>query len=136
MIPPFSGSGCPIRKSSDLRYLGSSPRLIAAVYVLHRLFAPRHPPFTLSSLTQNLPLRQLRKTCGFALVHSGLSKNLAVSADTAAVLCGQTPSLPQGGQRVKSADGQAESLDNRASGTQRLGRGIQRIRSCDLLERR
>ena len=29
----------------------SSPRLIAAYYVLHRLPAPRHPPSALSSLT-------------------------------------------------------------------------------------
>ena len=28
-----------------------SPRLIAACHVLHRLFAPRHPPYALSSLT-------------------------------------------------------------------------------------
>jgi hypothetical protein len=28
-----------------------SPRLIAACHVLHRLSAPRHPPYTLSSLT-------------------------------------------------------------------------------------
>jgi hypothetical protein len=29
----------------------SSPRLIAAYHVLHRLLAPRHPPYTLSNLT-------------------------------------------------------------------------------------
>ena len=29
-----------------------SPRLIAADYVLHRLSTPRHPPYTLSSLTK------------------------------------------------------------------------------------
>ena len=29
----------------------SSPRLIAADHVFHRLSAPRHPPYTLSSLT-------------------------------------------------------------------------------------
>ena len=29
-----------------------SPRLIAACHVLHRLSAPRHPPYTLSSLTK------------------------------------------------------------------------------------
>ena len=29
----------------------NSPRLIAAVHVLHRLLTPRHPPYTLSSLT-------------------------------------------------------------------------------------
>jgi len=34
---------------------GSSPGLIAANRVLHRLWAPRHPPCTLSSLTATLP---------------------------------------------------------------------------------
>jgi hypothetical protein len=32
------------------RLVGSSPRLIAASYVLHRLLAPRHPPCALSNL--------------------------------------------------------------------------------------
>jgi hypothetical protein len=32
--------------------LGSSPRLIAACNALRRLSAPRHPPYTLSSLTK------------------------------------------------------------------------------------
>ena len=32
-----------------------SPRLIAADRVLHRLSAPRHPPYTLSSLTKPKP---------------------------------------------------------------------------------
>ena len=42
--------GFPIRKSTDLRLLGSSPWLIAACYVLHRLLVPRYPPLALSSL--------------------------------------------------------------------------------------
>jgi hypothetical protein len=42
--------GFPIRTSSDQRLVGSSPRLIAASYVLHRLLAPRHPPCALSNL--------------------------------------------------------------------------------------
>ncbi len=46
-VPP----GCPIRKSSDQRVFGRSPRLIAAYNVLHRLCTPRHPPYTLKSLT-------------------------------------------------------------------------------------
>jgi hypothetical protein len=47
--------GSPIRKSSDQRSVGSSPRLIAASYVLHRLLVPRHPPCALNNLaTQNL----------------------------------------------------------------------------------
>src|SRR5438876_2989054 len=29
-----------------------SPKLIAAYHVLHRLLAPRHPPYALSSLTK------------------------------------------------------------------------------------
>ena len=42
--------GFPIRKSTDRRLLGSSPWLIAACYVLHRLLVPRYPPLALSSL--------------------------------------------------------------------------------------
>ena len=34
---------------------GSSPGLIAASHVLHRLWAPRHPPCTLCSLTATPP---------------------------------------------------------------------------------
>ena len=33
----------------------TSPRLIAAYHVLHRLLVPRHPPYALSSLIENLP---------------------------------------------------------------------------------
>lgn len=43
--------GSPIRKSSDQRSVDSSPRLIAASYVLHRLLVPRHPPCALKNLT-------------------------------------------------------------------------------------
>src|SRR3954471_14517720 len=42
--------GFPIRKSSDQRSVDSSPRLIAASYVLHRLLVPRHPPCALNNL--------------------------------------------------------------------------------------
>ena len=34
----------------------TSPRLIAAYHVLHRLLVPRHPPYALCSLTKNLPV--------------------------------------------------------------------------------
>ena len=44
-------SGCPIRTSPDQNLFGGSPELIAAYNVLHRLCTPRHPPYTLSSLT-------------------------------------------------------------------------------------
>src|SRR3954466_98051 len=45
------GGGSPVRPSSDQRSVGSSPRLIAASYVLHRLLVPRHPPCALNNLT-------------------------------------------------------------------------------------
>jgi hypothetical protein len=42
--------GFPIRKSRDQRSVSTSPGLIAAAHVLHRLLAPRHPPCALSLL--------------------------------------------------------------------------------------
>src|SRR3954469_14672800 len=54
--------GFPIRKSSDLSSVDSSPRLIAASYVLHRLLVPRHPPCALS----NLATKMLASTVQFS----------------------------------------------------------------------
>ena len=44
--------GFPIRKSRDQRLVSTSPALIAAAHVLHRLLAPRHPPCALRLLTR------------------------------------------------------------------------------------
>ena len=44
----FNIAGCPIRKSSDITLVCSSPKLIAAYHVLLRLLDPRHPPFALT----------------------------------------------------------------------------------------
>ena len=44
--------GCPIRRSAGRRLFSASPRLIAAVHVLHRLLVPRHPPCALNILTE------------------------------------------------------------------------------------
>src|SRR5262245_36628223 len=43
--------GSPIRRSAGHRLFSTSPRLIAAVHVLHRLLTPRHPPRALRILT-------------------------------------------------------------------------------------
>jgi len=51
--------GFPIRTPSDHSSVDSSPRLIAASYVLHRLLVPRHPPCALI----NLPQRCSRPLC-------------------------------------------------------------------------
>ena len=49
------------------------PRLIAACHVLHRLSAPRHPPYTLSSLT-NFECLSLSESNRLDLIQ--LSKNI------------------------------------------------------------
>ena len=58
--------GCPIRRSAGRRLFSASPRLIAAVHVLHRLLVPRHPPCALSILTEthttSLPLCRFQGT--------------------------------------------------------------------------
>ena len=54
--------GSPIRTSSDLSSVGSSPRLIAASHVLHRLLMPRHPPCALN----NLATKMLASTVQFS----------------------------------------------------------------------
>ena len=51
--------GFPIRTSSDQRSVGSSPRLIAASYVLHRLPVPRHPPCALKHLQRYFCTKKL-----------------------------------------------------------------------------
>ena len=56
--PMYSGTsttalpvvGFPIRRSRGQRSVSTSPGLIAATHVLHRLLAPRHPPCALSLL--------------------------------------------------------------------------------------
>ena len=45
--------GSPIRKSTDLADICSSPWLIAACHVLRRLLMPRHSPCALFSLTSS-----------------------------------------------------------------------------------
>ena len=54
--------GSPIRTSSDHSSVGSSPRLIAASHVLHRLLVPRHPPCALT----NLATKMLASTVQFS----------------------------------------------------------------------
>jgi hypothetical protein len=56
--------GSPIRTSSDQRSVGSSPRLIAASYVLHRLLVPRHPPCALNNLATQLQQTPHPTGCG------------------------------------------------------------------------
>ena len=49
--PGMTLGGFPHSEISGSTLVCSSPKLIAACHVLHRLLAPRHPPYALSSLT-------------------------------------------------------------------------------------
>ena len=52
-----------IRKSPDQRLFASFPELIAGYNVLRRLSMPRHPPYTLSSLTTFIDHRHVESQC-------------------------------------------------------------------------
>src|SRR5882757_2676791 len=69
--------GFPIRTPSDLSSVGSSPRLIAASYVLHRLLMPRHPPCALKNLTTKM----LASTVQFSNNHQNTHSSLLTPAD-------------------------------------------------------
>src|SRR3954468_21765347 len=73
--------GFPIRKSSDQSSVDSSPRLIAASYVLHRLLVPRHPPCALN----NLATKMLASTVQFS--RYGRSRSPEPSRTAAAPKC-------------------------------------------------
>ena len=77
--------GFPHSEIRGSKLVRSSPRLIAAYHVLHRLSAPRHPPNTLKALDRShyrRPFRnirnELRSERPFA---SNISKSLAVKRD-------------------------------------------------------
>ncbi|SLD30924.1 Uncharacterised protein [Mycobacteroides abscessus subsp. massiliense] len=53
--------GFPIRRSSDQSSVGSSPRLIAASYVLLRLLVPRHSPCALKNLANKIAKTSLTR---------------------------------------------------------------------------
>jgi hypothetical protein len=60
--------GFPIRRSRDQRSVSTSPGLIAAAHVLHRLLAPRHPPCALVLLIE-------KNTCCVAMEFSRCARN-------------------------------------------------------------
>ena len=61
--------GSPIRTPSDHSSFGSSPRLIAAYYVLHRLLVPRHPPCALTHL-HSQTIKDARVHCAVLKQHT------------------------------------------------------------------
>ena len=51
-----------VQESWDQYSFVSSPKLFADLHALHRLLMPRHPPYTLNSLTTNIQLSQGHQT--------------------------------------------------------------------------
>ena len=70
--------GFPIRTPSDLSSVDSSPRLIAASYVLHRLLMPRHPPCALKNLTTKM----LASTVQFSNNHQNTDPSMRTLSET------------------------------------------------------
>jgi hypothetical protein len=59
-VATLPATGFPIQKSPDQNLFSSSPKLIAAFHVFHRLLTPRHPPFALNSLATKYLTQILR----------------------------------------------------------------------------
>ena len=59
-VATLLATGFPIQKSPDQNLFSSSPKLIAAFHVFHRLLTPRHPPFALNSLATKYLTQILR----------------------------------------------------------------------------
>jgi hypothetical protein len=94
-------AGFPIRKSPDQRLVSTSPGLIAAAHVLHRLSAPRHPPCALVLLIE-------KNTCVAAMEFSR---------------CARMNRPMHAGDRLKSVTGELESrLAGRSLKTQQRAR--------------
>ena len=62
----YKPTGFPHSEISGSRVVCTSPELIAAYHVLHRLHAPRHPPCALSSLTIKFAHHKLYSTSSYA----------------------------------------------------------------------
>ena len=80
----FYRIGLPHSEISGSKLVCSSPKLIAACHALHRLSAPRHPPFTLCSLTKiskykNITLQNKDAVSLYPV--SIFSKNILVKPD-------------------------------------------------------
>jgi hypothetical protein len=70
--------GFPIGRSPDQSLFSDSPELIAASHVLHRLPAPRHPPYALSNLT--IKFGQDKKSAAYSIVKDLFYLSLSLKA--------------------------------------------------------
>gem|GEM_PF-3292680 len=134
--------GCPIRRSPDQCLFDNSPKLIAVYNVLHRLCTPRHPPYTLRSLTTFMN-RCVQATAKKKLLREHefdprtISASDPVVQDTVTIpthplcTCQRSPS-----RRATTPFGWAELLNrDREPYRRRTGPSRPRKRSCKNLEK-
>ena len=90
--------GFPIRKSRDQRLVSTSPALIAAAHVLHRLLAPRHPPCALVLLIEKntLCVAMEFSRCGGQAMPKRKPSRRTVSQNSAALYRGRHSSRRPG----------------------------------------
>ena len=118
--------GFPIRKSRDQRLVSTSPGLIAAAHVLHRLLAPRHPPCALVLLIR-------KNTCVAAMEFSRCAR---VTPPTSGRPRGRSLKTQQRGYvEVDVISRRARAPDVRWSWTS-TSRAPTGVRAPDSLERR
>ena len=105
-VPTLPGTGFPIQKSPDQSLFSSSPKLIAASHVFHRLLTPRHPPFALNSLaTKQLTQSYQTFSCTYKqIVKEQCDDNLYKKNNC--LLLKKSSQIPffGGGERVRTDD--------------------------------
>ena len=100
-ISRFQRDGLPHSEIRGSTLACSSPQLIAAYHVLHRLPAPRHPPCALSSLTINYIMVRFV---------AGITHHLSIFKDLFLFFCKPDHRLDSqknksgGGKRIRTAD--------------------------------
>ena len=112
--------GFPIRRSRDQRLVSTSPALIAAAHVLHRLLAPRHPPCALVLLIEKNTLCVAMEFSRCSRTHAPKRKppGRTVSQNSAALYRGRHSSRRAGYSDGRSHQ-RAGSLRSNCSGIPR-----------------
>ena len=83
----MKGIGFPHSEISGSKPFGGSPKLIAALYVLHRLMMPRHPSYARIRLARNLAISF---TLQFSLTSNFLFSKINRRAPFGVALSGAT----------------------------------------------
>ena len=97
--------GFPIRTSRDRRLVSTSPGLIAAAHVLHRLSAPRHPPCALVLLIE-------KNTCVAAMEFSRCARDRPALREKTG-LAGRSLKTQQRARRGRRCSRRTKSSDGR-----------------------